>query len=103
MIADQNGSEHLGPSAEHHASSKRRVAFTGIPGGATKRDTMVERAVIADLGGFADHHAHAVVDEYAAPYGGPGMDLDSGQPAAPVREPAAQPSRPISPQRVRHG
>src|ERR1700730_7658570 len=63
---------------------------------------MIERAVVADLGGFADHHTHAVVDEDAASDGSPGMDLDSRQPATPVRQPAAQPSRPIGPQRVRH-
>src|SRR5207237_5450682 len=101
MIADQNGSEHLGAGAEHYPPSQRRVAFTGIPRGAAESHTMIERAVVADLGGFADHHPHSMVDEYAASDGRPGMDLDSRQPATPVRQPAAQPSCPIGPQRVR--
>ena len=103
VIADQNGSEHFGTGAEHHASSKRRVAFTGVPRGTAESHAMIERAVVTDLGGFADHHAHPVVDEHAASYDCPGMDLDSRQPAPPVRQPAAQPPRPIGPQRVRHG
>ena len=45
--------------------------------------------VVADLGGLADHHAHAVVDEEAAADRRAGMDLDAGEEAAELRDEAA--------------
>jgi len=42
---------------------------------------VVQGAVVADLGGLAHHHAHAVVDEHPAADLRPGMDLDARQPA----------------------
>ena len=32
---------------------------------AAERDALIDRHVVADLGGLADHHAHAVIDEEA--------------------------------------
>ena len=32
--------------------------------------------IVADLGGFTDHHTHAVIDKTPASNGGPGMDLN---------------------------
>ena len=46
---------------------------------------MVEHHVVADLGGLADHDAHAVVDEEASADRRAGMDLDAGQPARDLR------------------
>ena len=45
---------------------------------------MVERAVVADLGGLADHHPHPVIDEEAAADPRPRVDLDARQPAGNV-------------------
>ena len=53
---------------------------------------MVERRVVADFGRFADDNAHPVIDEHAAADRGPRVDLDAGQEAAPVREPAREPA-----------
>jgi hypothetical protein len=44
--------------------------------------------VVADLGRFADHDAHAVVDENSATEVSGGMDLDAGQEAGDLREQA---------------
>ena len=54
---------------------------------------VIERDVVADLRGLADHHAHAVVDEEAAADAGAGMDLDAGQEAAEMRERRGRSSR----------
>ena len=40
---------------------------------------MVQHAVLANNGGFANDHAHAVVDEETAADLGPGVDLDTGK------------------------
>ena len=47
---------------------------------------MIDKAVIADLGGFADDYAHAVVDDEAAADLRAGVDLDAGSVAADLRD-----------------
>ena len=52
---------------------------------AAERHALVDRAVIADLGRLADDDAHPVVDEDAPADRRARMDLDTGQPARPLR------------------
>ena len=61
---------------------------------------MIERAVVADLRRLADHDPHPVVDEHPPADRGARMDLDPGEPAAPVGEPAGKPPESRAPQRV---
>src|SRR5207253_7212587 len=82
---DRERPENLGARPYHYAVFQRRVALAFIPAGAAEGHTLVKRDVIADLGGFADHNAHAVVDKEAPTDPGPRMDLDPGQPATEVR------------------
>ena len=63
---------------------------------------MVERAVVADLGGLADDDTHAVIDEETPADSGAGVDLDAGQETANVRQKARKPSQPPAPEPVRH-
>ncbi len=58
--------EHFGTCADHYTIFQRRVALAGIPAGTAKGHALIKRHVIADLGGFTDHDAHAMVDEKAA-------------------------------------
>jgi len=69
--------------------------------GAAQRDALVERDVVADLGGLADHHAHAVVDEDALADDRARVDLDAGEPARQVRDEAPQPLQAVHPAPVR--
>ena len=55
------------------------MAFAGILAGTAQGDSVVDGAVIADLGGLAKHDAHAVVDEQLVADLGPGVNLDAGQ------------------------
>ena len=56
-----------------------------------KRHALVERDIVTDLGGFADHHAHPVVDEYTLPDACPRMNLNAGEHPAHMRyEPAGK-------------
>ena len=80
-VLDEDRSEHLGTGTDHDVVAQGRVALALVPAGATQGDAMVERAVIADLGGFPDHHPHAVIDEKAPPDAGTGMDFDARIPA----------------------
>jgi hypothetical protein len=61
---------------------------------------VIQRAVVADHRRLADDHTHAVVDEHPLAYGGPGMDLDAGEPACEMRKEARQPAHARTPQPV---
>jgi len=80
--------------------------------GAAQGHPVVERAIVADFGGLADHHAHPVVDEEALADMCAGMDLDPGQDPpdmrdeAPGQMPAALPQpmcQPVIQQRLKPG
>src|SRR5882672_10248102 len=62
---------------------------------------MVDRAIVTDQRGFADHDTHAVVDEEAPADRGARMDFYAGQPAADVGQEARQPFEIPTPQPVR--
>ena len=53
------------------------MALAGLLAGAAESHTLIEQAVVADLGGFAYHDAHAVVDDEALADFGAGVDLDA--------------------------
>jgi hypothetical protein len=52
------------------------MAFALLPGRAAERDAVIQRAVVADLGGLTDDDAHAVIDEEPPPDARGRMDLD---------------------------
>src|SRR5450759_2592393 len=79
-VADGDRAEYLGARPHHHAVAQRRVALAFLPGSAAQCDAMVQGHVIADLGGLADHHAHAVIDEKSPPDGRTGMYPHTPQP-----------------------
>ena len=62
---------------------------------------MIKRHIVANLGGFADDHAHAVVDEEPPAYGRAGMDLDAGEEASEMRYQPAEPAQIHMPQPIR--
>jgi hypothetical protein len=62
---------------------------------------MVDVAIVADLGGFADDDSHAVVDDEAAAELRGGMNLDSRQPARDVRRESPKKIQVVGPQPVR--
>ena len=66
------------------------MALALLAARAAQRDALVQQHVVADFGGLADHHAHAVIDEEAAADGGAGVDFDAGEKAADLRNHARQ-------------
>ena len=88
VVAHLKRAEHLGAGRNQHIVANGRVALAGIVARAAERHAVVDRAVVTDLGGFADHDAHAVVDEQAAADGRARVDLDAGQVARKLGKPA---------------
>ncbi len=85
VVADGDVAEDLRAGADHDVVADGGVALAALFARAAQRDALVEQNVVADLGGLADHHAHAVVDEAAPSDHGAGMDLDSGHRADELR------------------
>ena len=57
--------------------------------GTAERHALVERDIVTDLRSFADHHPHAVIDEYPPSDACSGVDLNAGEHTANMRnEPA---------------
>src|SRR5580658_5470858 len=99
ICADGYVTEYIRVIADKHAVAKRWMAFSAgvVATRAAQRYTLVERDVIPDDRGFADYHAHAVVDQQAASNLRAGVDLETGPEARDLREnargqtPTAQP------------
>ncbi len=97
---DRDVAEHGCADANDHAVFQRRVTLTGLLACSAEGDPLIQRDVVADDGGLADHNAHPMVDEEAQADGGSGVDLDSGQPACDLREEAREPMSPMAPEPV---
>ena len=94
--------QQLGAGAHHDVVADGRVALAALEAGPTQRDALVERHVVADLGGLADHHAGAVVDEQRLADLGRRMDLHTRDHAAGVGQRARRQRQAGVVQRVRH-
>lgn len=62
------------------------MPLAGLEGAPTEGDPVVEHHVIAELCGFPDDHAHAVVDHGAPPQLRRRMNLNPGHGTGEVRE-----------------
>ena len=76
------------------------MALAGLVAGAAERNALVEHAVVAHDGGFADDDAHGVVDkEMLADLCG-GMNLDAGDVAGDLREHTGERAMTVLPEPV---
>ena len=89
-MADRDRAEQLGAGADRDVVLDCRMALAGGKARATERDTLVERHVIADLSGLADHNAGAVIDEQALADARGWMNLDPGHGSGHQRDRAWQ-------------
>ena len=76
VVADPDRAEHARSRAHHDVVAERGVALAVLKGGSTKGDALVERDVIANDGGLADHHADAMVDKKAVTNGRRWVDVN---------------------------
>ena len=79
VVADRDIAQNLGAGPDHHVVADGGMALALLLAGSAQRHALVQQYIVADLGGFADHGAHAVVDEAAPSNLRAGMDLDSRQ------------------------
>ena len=63
VIADFDGADDFGARAEDDVRADGGVAFARAPRGAAEGHALVDADVVAEVGGFADDDAHAVVNE----------------------------------------
>ena len=80
--SDGDGPEDLRAGTDDDAVLQRGMTLAGRPRRAAEGDAVVERHVLADLGGLADDDAGAVIDEEPPSDAGAGMNIDVGQKAA---------------------
>ena len=66
VVANREGTEDLGSGPDDDVVAQGRMTLLLGPGGPAEGHAVVKGAVVADFGGFPDHHPHAVVDEKAA-------------------------------------
>ena len=64
------------------------MAFAVLLAGTPQGDALIQQTTV-DLGRFANHHPHAVVDEHAVADAGTGVNLNPGQGTANLAEAAA--------------
>src|SRR5438132_10339534 len=63
VVPNADIAEDFGAAPHHYSIAERRMAFAFLIAGAAQRNALVEEHVVADFGGFANHHAGPVVDE----------------------------------------
>ena len=71
-------------------SADGRMPLAFLLAGSAQRHALIQQHVVADFGGFADHDAHAVVDEAASSDVRARMDLDAGHGPVELRNDARQ-------------
>jgi hypothetical protein len=63
---------------------------------------VIQRHIVADLGGLPDDHTHAVIDKKTPSYRRARMNLDAGQAPRDMRQKTRHPLQVCMPQGVRH-
>ena len=100
VVADANVAEHFSACAHGDVVAQGGVALAGLVAGAAKRDALVEHAVVAHNGGFADDDAHGVVDKEMLADLCSGMNLDAGNVAGDLREHTGERAMTVLPEPV---
>ena len=100
IFAHSDCSQYFCARADHHAVLQGGVALAGPGAHPAQRDSVIKGDICADLGGFADHHAHAMIDEQARPDGRAGVDFDACQTARHLGQHAGRGLQPGLPQAV---
>src|SRR3546814_7188509 len=78
---DGDGAEDLRPRNDDDVIGEGRMALAAdtVRGvGAAERDALIDRDIIADLGGLADHDAETMIDEEVPADLRARMDVDRG-------------------------
>src|ERR1019366_1000822 len=90
VIADPDAAEYFRARSNDDVVADRGMALAVFITRASQRYPLVEKHIVADFGGFADHHAHAVVDEKTAADGRARMYFNARQKSGYLRDETRQ-------------
>src|SRR6266849_9532151 len=90
ITSHRDVAQNLRAAADYHVVEKRRVALADFLAGPAERHTLVERDIVTDNGGLADHHTQTMIDEQTSANLRPRMNFNSGKQARHLRQPARQ-------------
>src|SRR3989338_8766160 len=85
IVADCDVAEDFGPGPDDNGIAERGMALAGFLAGSAQGHPLKKGHVIADYRGLADDNARAMVDKKPFADGSAGMNLDSGQKTAQLR------------------
>lgn len=86
VVTHLERSENLRAGRNEHVVADGRVTLAGVVTGTAERYTVVNRAVVANLSGFTDNDAHAVVNKQAFADLGTRVDLNTGHMPRKLRQ-----------------
>ena len=89
-FTDRDIAQAFGAGADHHAVFQRRMPLLMLCSSSAKRYAMIDLAVITDLRGLSDDHAHAMIDQQSSADLRAGMDLDPGPKTSDVGDETGQ-------------
>src|ERR1022692_1385051 len=81
IVADPDAPEDLGACSDDDVVADGGVALALLVARSAEGYALINENVVADLGGFAYHHAHAVIDEETPPDLRARMNFDAGEKA----------------------
>ena len=90
VISDEHRTQHLGSGTDQYVVANGRMPLAGVLAGTAQGHAVIDGAVIADLGGFAEHDPHAVVNEQPLTDLGPRMNLDTRKVTGNLADQAGQ-------------
>ena len=82
-VANEKTTQYFSTSTNHHTFTQARVSFAMLQACASQRYPLVQSAVIADLCGLTNNHAHAMINKHAPADFGPRMDLNPRKKTTP--------------------
>src|SRR5579872_3132782 len=100
VIANRYVAQQLGSRSHCDVIAKGRMSLALLFSGSTQRYSLIQRDIVPNDGGLADHGAHAVIDKEASSNLSAGMNLNAGEKARDLRSESRQKTHAMNPQPV---
>ncbi len=75
VIPNRDVTQDLRAGTDNHIVADGGMALAFLLAGTAECHALIQQSIVADFRRFADHYAHAVIDEASAPNGCPRMNL----------------------------
>jgi hypothetical protein len=100
VVAQGNGAKDLGSGANQDTIAQGGMALALVPTGASQRDSVVKRDIVADFRRLANNHSCSMIDEEATADGCSGMNVDIAPKPGEKSQQARQVMKSATPQAV---